>query len=61
MQTRQGWWHITKCLTIVTPCLNENVLHLFHYIFYCVHTFSQTKHAHKEEEGNEKIAGKVSD
>ena len=21
MQARQGWWHITKCLTIVTPCL----------------------------------------
>ena len=23
MQAGQGWWHITKCLTIVTPCLKD--------------------------------------
>ena len=23
MQARQGWWHITKCLTIVTLCLKD--------------------------------------
>ena len=26
MQARQGWWHITKCLTIVTLCLKDVVI-----------------------------------
>ena len=39
MQARQGWWHITKCLTIVTLCLKDvgiGVTMVKHYVI-CHH------------------------